>query len=251
VTSAIWALVAFLCMAGGILFGAWVRGRLPEPHLSADSKEVVRLGAGLIGTMAAVVLGLLIASAKSSYDTQDGYVKRITADLILIDRLLEQYGAEAAPLRTALRRGTAVMIDNLWRKPAGAAVRSFQTGPEAEQFYRGLEELAPRGDLERALKGRASQAAADLAQTRLLLFANADTSIPAPFLIVLILWLIIIFTSFSLFAEPNGFVVAALCVFALSAASALFLVIEMSQPFTGLMQIPSEPLRRAFAAVGA
>src|SRR5216683_7808365 len=86
--------IALACISAGVLFGMFLRKALPEHHLSGDAKDVVRLGTGLIGTIAALVLGLLIGSAKSSYDTQSTQIKQLTANIILLDRFLEEYGPE-------------------------------------------------------------------------------------------------------------------------------------------------------------
>jgi hypothetical protein len=95
------------------------------------------------------------------------------------------------------------------------------------------------------------QVSSDLAQTRLALFVQAGSSIPMPFLAILVFWLAIIFASFSLFSRLNPTLVAALLVFALSAAGALYLVLELNQPFAGLMQISSTPLRTALGPLGS
>src|SRR5271155_3579237 len=95
--------IIFVLMLGGIIVGALLRSILPQHHLSKDSQDTVRLGVGLIATMSALVVGLLIAAAKSSYDTQSGQIKQITADVILLDSLLAQYGPEALPLREQIR----------------------------------------------------------------------------------------------------------------------------------------------------
>src|ERR1700686_5916145 len=100
---AVLSCVIFAWILGGIALGALLRTTLPQHHLSKESQDIVRLGAGLIATIAALVLGLLIAAAKGSFDTQSGHVKQITADVILLDALLEQYGPEALPIRVALR----------------------------------------------------------------------------------------------------------------------------------------------------
>jgi len=89
------SLIAFVIILAGVFAGAMLRRTLPKQHLADDAKDVVRLGTGLIGTIAALVLGQLIASAKSSYDTQTGQVQHITADVVLLDQLLAQYGPEA------------------------------------------------------------------------------------------------------------------------------------------------------------
>src|SRR6266704_4541932 len=105
------SLIAFACVFGGTLLGMFVRNRLPGHHLTGDTKEVVRLGTGLIGTIAALVLGLLIASASSTYETQSSQVRHMTANIILLDQLLAQYGPEAGQSRDALRRAIGPLVE--------------------------------------------------------------------------------------------------------------------------------------------
>ena len=213
---------------------------------------MVRLGTGLIGTIAALVLGLLIASAKSSYDTQSSQIKQMTANIVLLDNLLAQYGPETEAARNLLRRGVIILADRMWRENSSdlAKVAPFEASTATEAFYAKLQELSPQNDSQRSLQARATQISTDLAQTRLLLFAQTNNSIPMPFLVVLIFWLTIIFASFSLFAQPNAIVIGSLLVFALSAAGAIYLILELGQPFAGLMQISSAPLRNALVPLG-
>jgi hypothetical protein len=222
---------------------------LPGHHLADDAKDFIRLGTGLIGTIAALVLGLLIASAKSSYDTQSGQVQRLTADVVLLDQLLAQYGPEARPIRELMRQALGPMVDRLWRDTGSTATKDapFAATAASETAFAKIGELAAQTDAQRSLKARAIQVSTDAAQTRLALFVQAGSSIPMPFLAVLVFWLAIIFASFSLFTKLNPTLVTALVVFALSASAALFLILEMSEPFAGLMQIPSAPLRNALA----
>jgi Protein of unknown function (DUF4239) len=246
------SLIAFACIFGGTLIGMFLRNRLPGHHLSGDTKDVVRLGTGLIGTIAALALGLLIASANSTYETQSSQVKLLTADIILLDTTLAQYGPETDSLRNLLRRGVATLADRIWRQNGSDSAKTepFEASAAALAFYDGIQKLSPRNEAQRSLQARALDASTDLAKTRLLLFAKAGGSIPMPFLAVLVFWLTIIFASFSLFANNNATTIAALCIFALSASTSLFLILELSQPFTGLMQISSEPLRNALAPLG-
>ncbi len=244
--------IALACISAGALLGMFLRSTLAEHHLSTDAKDVVRLGTGLIGTIAALVLGLLIGSAKSSYDTQSTQIKQMTANIVLLDRFLEEYGPETGAVRNLLRRGVVILADRMWREnnsdPAKAA--PFEASAATEAFYLKLQELSPQNDFQRSLQARAIQLSTDIAQTRLLLFAQMGNSIPMPFLVVLIFWLTIIFASFSLFAQPNAIVIGSLFIFALSAAGAIYLVLELGQPFAGLMQISSAPLRNALAPLG-
>jgi hypothetical protein len=244
--------ITFICISCGVLFGMLLRNALPEHHLSTDTKDVVRLGTGLIGTIAALVLGLLIASAKSSYDTQSTQVRQMTANTVLLDRLLEQYGPETGPARQLLRRGIAVLADRMWRENSSdqAKAAPFEQSDASEAFYAKLGALSPQNDAQRSLQARATQVSTDIAQTRLLMFAQTNNAIPMPFLVVLIFWLTIIFASFSLFARPTPIAIGSLLIFALSAAGAIYLILELGQPFAGLMQISSTPLRTALAPLG-
>ena len=245
------SLIAFAAIMGGAFLGAFLRNALPDHHLADDAKDIVRLGAGLVGTIAALVLGLLIASAKSSYDTQSSQVQRLTADVVQLDQLLAQYGSEARPIRDLMRQALGPVVEQLWRESRSAATKDapFVGSTVAEDAFARIGELAPQTDAQRSLKARAIQVSTDLVQTRLALFVQAGSSIPMPFVAVLVFWLAIIFASFSLFARLNPTLIVALVVFALSASAALFLIAEMSEPFSGLMQIPSAPLRNALASL--
>ena len=243
--------IIFVLVLGGILLGAALRRTLPKHHLSKDSQDVVRLGVGLIATIAALVLGLMIASAKSSFDTQSGQVKQITADVILADNLLAEYGPEALPIRQHLREVIAGFAARLWHEKQARTTGRFESNAASERVYLEMQALVPKTEVQKSLQARVVEATTDIAHTRLLLFAESDNAIPAPFIAVLAIWLIIIFASFSLFAELNVTTFSFLALFALSASCAIYLILELSQPFTGLMQIPSGPLRDALAPLAS
>jgi len=243
------SLLAFALVFGGALVGMVVRPLLSESHLHPDSRDVVKMSTGLIGTLAALVLGLLIASAKSSFDQKTNQVRQLTATIIILDDLLAQYGPEATPVRNLLRRSIQPLANRIWHEeeiPAGKLVH-FQSTAESSAFEDELERLSPNNDTQRSLQSRAIQAFTEGAQTRLQLFAQTGGSIPVPFLIILVFWLSAIFASFTLFARANLVVMASLFVCALSFAGAIFLVLELDNPFTGLMGISSATLRSALS----
>jgi hypothetical protein len=243
------SLLVFAIVFGGALLGAVLRPLLSERHLQPDSKDIVKMATGLIGTLAALVLGLLIASAKSSFDLKTNQVRQMTATIILLDDLLAQYGPEATPLRIDLRQSIQPIADRIWREqaiPTGKPVH-FELSAQSSAFENELERLTPNNDAQRSLQSRAVAAFTEGAQTRLLLFAQAGGSIPTPFLIILVFWLSAIFVSFTLFGQTNLVVMATLFLCALSFAGAIFLVLELDNPFTGLMGISSATLRNALA----
>ncbi len=247
------SLIALVVILAGALFGALLRNTLPEHHLADDTRDYVRLGTGLIATIAALVLGLLIASANSSYDTESSQVRHLTADVILLDQLLEQYGPESHDARELLRRAVDPLVERIWRQDSSESAKgtSFRATAVAEAAFAKIQALSPTTDAQHSLRDRAIQVATDTAQARLLLFEHADNSIPMPFLAVLVFWLAVIFMSFSLFSRLTPINIAAMLVFAVSASAALFLILELSQPFVGLMQLSSAPLRNALAPLGS
>src|SRR4051794_16797521 len=166
--------VAFACVFGGAMLAMLAGRALPEQHLSGDSKDAVKLGLATIATLAALVLGLLVAGAKGTYDAQVNAVRQMSATLLLLDRVLANYGADTKEARDLLRRAFAATADRLW--PGGDA-RPADLSPgearaEVEAFYDAVAGLAPRNDAQRALKARALDLTVDLAQTRLRLFAQ-------------------------------------------------------------------------------
>ena len=244
------SLIAFALVFGGALLGMYVRSALPEGHLREDVKDIVRLSTGLIGTIAALVLGLLIASAKSSYDARNTQIKQITSNVIFLDALLEQYGPDARNLRVILRGAIDPMADRVWNEGSNDKSAPFAATSQALAFVKKAQELEPNNEAKRALQARVISAIADLSQSRLSLFAQAHDLIPAPFLAILIFWLAIIFVSFGLFVQATRIVIVTFFVGALSVSGAIFLILEMDRPFAGLLQISSEPLRHALAPLG-
>jgi hypothetical protein len=241
------SLVVFALIFGGALVGVVVRPLLSEQHLHPDSRDIVKMATGLIGTLTALVLGLLIASAKSSFDQKTNQVRQMTATIILMDDLLAQYGSEAAPIRKLLRQSIQPLANRIWHEeeiPTGKLVH-FETSAESSAFENELERLSPSNDSQRSLQSRAIQTFTEGAQIRLQLFTQTGGSIPTPFLIILVFWLGAIFVSFTLFARANLVVITSLFVCALSFACAIFLVLELDNPFTGLMGISSATLRGA------
>ena len=243
--------IVFALVFGSALLAMYVHSLLPAEHLSSDSKDVVKLGIALVATMSALVLSLLVASAKSAFDTRSNQLTQASADIVLLDRALARYGPETKDARSLLQRSVVSIIEKFW--PAEGAAKPITIDPAdspVEALYDKIEALTPQNDAQRSMQSQALALAADMARTRLLLFEHLGASIPVPFLVVLVFWLCVIFASFGLFAPRNATVIAALCVSALSVAGAIFLILELDRSFEGLLQVSSAPLRAALAQLG-
>ena len=241
--------IVFGCIFGGAVLGMIIRAFLPAHHLAAESKDLVKMGMGLIATMAALVLGLLVASAKSSFDAQRSELSQIAANVMFFDRTMARYGPETKEIRDLLQRALAIDIERLWPKDSSKPSEVHATAG-SEIILDKIMELSPKNETQRSLQAQALKISADTSQMRWLLFAQRSSSIPLPFLVVLVFWLAMLFVSFSLFAKPNLTVVFTLLVCALSVSSAIFLILELDHPFGGLIQISSEPLRNVVALLG-
>jgi hypothetical protein len=240
------SLIVFACVFGGALLGILLHAVLPQQHLSNECKDIVKLGMGLVGTMAALVLGLLVASAKGSYDAQSAELTQMSANIALLDRALALYGPETKEARNLLRGAVARVLDQMW----SSASLSVPTAAGGEILYEKIQGLSPKNDTQRSLQGQALSMAVDLGKTRWLMYEQATTSVSMPLVIVLVCWLTAIFISFGLFAPFNATVVASLFVSALSVSGAIFLILEMYTPYAGLVKISDAPLRAALAHLG-
>jgi hypothetical protein len=197
-------LIVFVCVFGGALLGMFLRGILPERHLNADSKDTVRLGMGLIGTMTALVLGLLIASAKNFSDTQSSELTEMSAKVVLLDRVLAHYGPETKEVRDLLHGAVARTLDRLWPKDGRQYPQMEPTGSGGEILYDKIQELSPKNEIQRAIQAQALSMGIDLGKMRWLMFEQGGSFISIPLLAMLVFWLFLIFTSFGLFAPRFG-----------------------------------------------
>lgn len=255
------SLIVFACVFGGALAGMILRRMVPERDFGEDAKDVIKLGLGLITTMNALVLGLMISTAKSSYDTKRALVAQMAADAILADRSLAFYGPETKEARSALANLVASLIEQIQSLRGNSFIEQIQSPrgnlpsqssevKAGADFYQMVRSLSPRGDEQRALKAELLRISIEVAQIRATALTQQANSIPPLFLVVLIFWLAVLFIGFGLFAPPNPTVVATLCICAFSVAAAVFVVIEMDEAFTGVMRISSEPLRNALSVIG-
>lgn len=230
--------------------GLLVRALLPKHHLSDETRDIVKLGSGVIGTMAALVIGLLIGAAKSDFDTQKNAFQQISTNIVLLDRALAHYGSEAKPARKQLRSFATSLLDHV-STPQGVAsgIADEEITANGGALFDSLRDLPSDTEAKRSIQTQTLQIAADLARARLPLTLQ-QSGLPVPFLVVLAFWLTILFLCFGLLAPANATVLGVLFVCALSVAGALFLIVDLDQPFDGLIRISPDSLRSAVAQLG-
>ncbi len=205
---------------------------------------------GLVATMAALVLGLLVASAKSSYDQQRNEMTEMSSKIVLLDRVLAHYGPETNPERNLLRDAATRILETTWPKDNVGHSHLEPPAAGGEALYDKIQALTPSDETERSLKAQALTIAMSIGQTRWLMYDQAVEPVSVPLLTVLILWLTTIFISFGLLAPANLTVGVSYFAAALAVSSAIFLILEMYSPYVGLLHISSSTLRAAVAQLG-
>lgn len=244
------SLIGFACVFGGAILGMFLHAVLPQHHLSSEFKDVVKLGMGMVGTMSALLLGLLVASAKGAYDAQRAELSQMSANIAVLDRVLANYGPETKEARSLLRGAVARALDQLWSKEDTGTSRLTPSSAGGEVLYEKIGGLLPQNEAQRSLHGQAVRIVLEIAKTRWLMHEQSMNSVSLPLLVMLICWLTAVFISFGLFAPLNATVISSLLLTALSVSGAIFLILEMYTPFSGVIQISSAPLRAALAQLG-
>lgn len=244
--------VVFFFASGGAILGLFLRRILPGHHLDEDAKDAVKLGAGLVATLAALVLGLLISSAKESYNIASDAVTQTGAKVIFLDRTLAHYGPETRNARETLRHSLVNGIHMFWLgKVSGqTGLKAFEKGAGLEQVQDQIRGLAPQSDSQRWLQSQALQLTSELLQLRWSMIERAQVSLPMVFIVILMFWIFVLFVIFGMMASRNATVVVVFLVCAFAVASAMFLILEMNTPLEGAMKIEKTPLVKALELIG-
>jgi Protein of unknown function (DUF4239) len=243
------AVLVFVLVFGGALAGLAAGRWLPEHHQDAETRDAVKLVMGLIATVSALVLSLLIASAHNSYNKQENEVQQLGAHIAQLNQVLASYGPEADGVRAQLRRLGETELVRIWRHAAPTSTLAPANLGHGEEIYQKLAALTPKDEAQRFAQTRALQLATTMDGTRRLLYEQAGGSLSWPFFVVLVFWLVTLFIGFSLYARRNATAIAAFFVGALTVAGAIFLILDLYRPYSGLMQISSAPIRNALMQI--
>jgi hypothetical protein len=248
-TPSIVGLFSFVAIFGGALLGIFGARALPEHHLSNDTRTAVSVSAAIIGTLAALVIGLMISTASSSFSARSSEVTAISIDLMRIDRMMQRYGPEADDVRAKLRTYAAAQMQELFPTLGERSRTSEATVAMMETTHDAILSLVPTDERHRWLRSQALSLSDGLSQARWLLAEQAASSIPLAFLILLIFWLTIVFASFGLFAPRNATVIAVLCLCSMAVSGGITLILELDSPFSGLVRVSAEPMRQALTQI--
>jgi hypothetical protein len=245
--------IVLVCIFASALVALFLRARLPDQHLTAETKEVVQAVMGVVGIMTGIVLGLLVASAKSSFDGYVEGVAQLAANVVVLDRTLAHFGPESQEARSVLRKSVADMVHRMWpREPAPLGGSESLSSGEGryDEIYTKILALEPKNDAQRTTQAHALKMVHDTAQVRWHLYSEQGSSIPIIFLVLMVAWMSLSFAAYGLFAPRHATSLVVLFLGAFVVSSAVFLILELDQGFGGMIRISSEPMRNAILQLG-
>lgn len=246
------ACTMFGCVLTGTLTSMMIARCLPNHHLNSESKEVIKLGLGVVGTLTAMVLGLLVSATKGTFDAQSGTIKEIAAQVAMVDRSLSRYGKEAEPVRAQLRDLAQSILVQFWPTDKSVPIdfSGGQSRHPGEQLFDAVSILAPTTDTQRLLKSRALDIVTNMGQLRQKLVVNDERSIPSSLLIVLGVWQAVLFAGFGLLTPRNATTISVLVICMLAVSGAIFIVMELDRPFSGIVRVSDAPLQVVASHLG-
>lgn len=239
-------LAIFALLFGAAMAALHLHPRLPERHRDQGTQDVIRLAVGMIVVMTSLLLSILTTSVKESFDALDRSVRRLAAEMVLLDRALHLYGPAAAEARGVLRRYAEGTLEDGWpARGTPPLLENPATGELLNRLHQAVWAL-PAADADReALKAAAVNRLRAVTEGRWAMIEGAGGTLSPPFIGILVGWLTLIFASFGYNAPVNRIVTVTLLLCTASIAAAMFLIIEMDQPFHGILAVPAEPLQRA------
>ena len=243
------ASTTLICISLGLLVGLFLRERLPQHHLKDDSKDILKTSSGLIATLVALVLGLLVASTKSTFDAANTLIMQTGGKFIVLDRYLTLYGPETQKTREELKASLQAGIDTMWPSKGHGNPNAYPMAQGLENVYHAVVQLKPENDTQRQIQS--VQVCNDLVQMRWQVVEQTQYALPTAFLVVLIFWLTVLYANFGLLSPRNVTALVALFGCAVSISGAIFLILEMTHPFDGTITVSSLPFEKAISQMGA
>jgi hypothetical protein len=241
--------LAFVCPLAGAGIGMLLRKRLPADHLSRESTDVIKLAVGLMATLVALVLSLLVSSANTFRGNVAVEYKQALAGIVQLDQCLKAYGPQAGDIRALVRDVVGRSFQQHWRHEDFGARQAAETAnlESMVEVQRRILSLEPRDATQKWFQSQALQLSHDVVRVSQFLANDQSTAeLPMPILVVVLVCSALIFAIFSLFVQPNGTVVAAFVAAAMTIAAGMFLIIELNSPFGGVLELSSAPARAVY-----
>jgi hypothetical protein len=251
-TPLIIAFFVFAIILAGAFAGAVARRYVPQHHLSEETKSVVSISMAVVATISALVLGLLLSNANSSFSAVQGQVNAMSAQILRLDQLLRRYGSETKLAREKLREYAERKRDDLFpNNPADIRLSDQSTYDLLQEVEDLVLSVKPADARDQWWLAQAMTLASKIGDTRFLLAQHSGRGTPQAVLLLLVFWLTLLFASFALFAPSNMITNATLTLCALAIAGSIGMILELERGFGGLVQVSPQAMNHAVSALQA
>jgi hypothetical protein len=245
--------VAVAMFAAGLL-GLFLQRALPDHHTSGGSRDMISSILNLLTLLCALVTGLLIWQAYGVYSGQNMQIQSLASKVMQLDLALSDYGPEADPARAQLRDALGKTIDQVWAASESDNNFAANTFASALQNRRArekvLEGLHPSTDQQKQALAAAVSASDALGQARMQMSFALSAPVAYPLLLTVVGWIACLFCGFGLTSRSTVTSLIALAVGSIAVASAVLLILDLSNPYSGLVRASSAPLEQALAVMG-
>jgi hypothetical protein len=239
-------LVVFAIVLAAAFAGWKLRDLLPAEHLTEETKNLISVSTAVVATVSALVLGLLISNANSSFIRLGGEVTSLSAQILRLDQMLSRYGSEVQTARETLRHYTEQKAADLFPDdPAQVHVGNPSTYELLQRLEDMLLALKPTNPRDQWWLGQALTLAGKIGDTRWLIAQQIGQGTPKAFIALLVFWLALLFASFGLFAPHNLTSAVILTLSALAVAGAVTMFLELEQGFGRMIRVSPIPMRHA------
>jgi hypothetical protein len=251
VTSIFIAVAVAVLTFGSGMIGLYLQKRLPKQHMSGGSKDMILAVIGLVTLLLALVLGTLVGNTYAFFAMQKSELETMASRALLVDQALARYGPEAKPARDKMKEALTQSYDLFWRG-ADADPQQLKVGVALDRWERVanvLNSLDPKTPAQKDALAAANANLGLMEQTRLLMSLQLSSPIAWSLVTSVILWSMFLFCGFGVLSGTNPTTIAVLALGAVSVASAMFLILDLSQPYSGLFRVPASSIQETLEAI--
>jgi hypothetical protein len=245
--------LSLVVFAGGAV-GLALQRILPDESTTGGPRDMIGAVVGLLTLLSALTMGLLIWTAYAVYAGQNTAIQNLAAKVLHLDLALADYGPDALPVRKDLRDIVGKTVDEIWGEKASdadfaatnfaAAVRNLRNREKA------LADLHPSTDAQKEARAIANSTVDAIGQARLQMSFALGSPVSYPLIMIVVGWGVFLFCGFGLMSKGHAMSLVAVIVGAIAVASAVYMILDLSSPYSGIFRASSAPLEQVLAVMG-
>jgi hypothetical protein len=245
--------VGLAVFVGGAV-GLLLQRMLPEAFTTGGPRDMIGAVVGLLTLLSALTMGLLIWTAYGVYAGQNTAIQTLAAKVLQLDLALADYGPDANPERARLRKAVGQAIDDVWgtrENDRDFIAENFAAAVRGLRREEGdLTSLHPSTDVQRQALAQASSIVEAIGQARLQMSFALTNPVSYPLILIVVGWATALFCGFGLMSKGHMMSVVAVFVGAVAVSTSVYMILDLSSPYTGVFRPSSAPLEQVLEVMG-